>query len=86
MTRSMSRNTRTKGVMEQGSSNTKSRISEKDGEIMRIASRQIISTYPSNTIKNAAAAMRQSDVRRLPVLRAGTNKLEGIIKIGRAHV
>lgn len=75
----LGRNSKTKGVMKTGPKNQNTRLAERDGDIMRAASKNIISTHPSNTIKNAASIMREHDVRRLPVLHAGTGKLGGLV-------
>ncbi len=79
----MSRNVRhysdMKGGMDRGPKTHKSRVAERSGGIMDFASREVISTHSSNTIKNAAKLMRDSDVRRLPVIHAGTGRLEGLV-------
>jgi CBS domain-containing protein len=51
----------------------------KEGGIMRYASENVVSTQPSNSIKNAAALMRDNDVRRLPVIASGTKRLMGLL-------
>jgi CBS domain-containing protein len=79
MTRSLSRNMPTKGVMHEGPKNQRSKINQKSGDIMKVASKRVISTHASNTIKNAAKLMRDSDVRRLPVVHGGTGALEGLL-------
>jgi len=79
----MSRNVRhysdMKGGMDRGPKKHISHVVERSGEIMNVASREVISTHSSNTLKNAAKLMRDSDVRRLPVIHAGTGKLEGLV-------
>ncbi|MFH0862276.1 MAG: CBS domain-containing protein [Candidatus Altiarchaeota archaeon] len=79
MAYNLGRNSKTKGVMRTGPKNQQTRVSERDGELMKVASKKVISTHPSNTIKNAASMMRDDDVRRLPVIHAGTGKLEGLL-------
>jgi CBS domain-containing protein len=79
MTRNLDRKSRFKGAMDERPKKDGSRVAERSGEIMTAASKSIISTHPSNTIKNAAAIMRDSDVRRLPVIHAGSGRLEGMV-------
>lgn len=51
---------------------------DKDGNIMLIAKRNVITTHPLNSIKNVAKLMKKHDFRRIPVTDAGTNRLEGM--------
>jgi len=69
----------TKGVTGEGPRDHKSRLAQRTGEILKIASKEVISTHPSTTIKKTAGLMRDNDVRRLPVIHPGTKKLEGMI-------
>ncbi|MBD3387687.1 MAG: CBS domain-containing protein [Candidatus Altiarchaeales archaeon] len=78
MARNLKKYSDIKGGMDRGSRDHKSKLADKDGEIMKVASKKVIATHPSNTIKNAASLMRDNDVRRLPVLDAGTARLEGL--------
>jgi CBS domain-containing protein len=59
-------------------SRPKTRAMKKDGNIMSIAEKDIISTHPLNTVKNVAKLMKDRDVRRIPVIDAGTNRLLGM--------
>jgi CBS domain-containing protein len=79
MAHTSNRNQATKKVMADGPKNTKSRVASRDGQIMSVASRDVISTYPQNAIKKAASLMRDHDVRRLPILHPGTRSLEGLV-------
>ncbi|MFC2162925.1 CBS domain-containing protein [Candidatus Altiarchaeota archaeon] len=67
-----------KGHQDRGPREFQSRHVDKDGEIMNFASSNVISTNPMNTIKNVAAMMSENDVRRLPVIDAGTDRLQGL--------
>jgi CBS domain-containing protein len=69
----------TKGVRDKGPKEHTSHLTERVGDIMRIASKKVISTQPSNTIKNTATLMRENDVRRLPIIHGGSGRLEGIV-------
>jgi CBS domain-containing protein len=56
----------------------KPRAMKKEGNIMSIAEKDIISTHPLNSVKNVAKLMKDRDVRRIPVLDAGTSRLLGM--------
>ncbi len=79
MARNPKRYSDIKGGMDRGPKEMGSHLVEKVGDIMDVASRKVIATHPSNTIRNAATLMRDNDVRRLPVLDAGTGRLEGMV-------
>jgi CBS domain-containing protein len=64
--------------MDRGPKEQKSHLVEREGEIMKIASRNIICASPQMPVKSAAALMDDSDVRRLPVIDAGNKKLLGM--------
>ena len=68
-----------KGGMDRGPKKFKSHPPERSGDLLKVASTKVISTHSSNTIKNAAALMADNDVRRLPVLDAGTTRLRGLV-------
>jgi len=57
----------------------KSRISEKTGDIMGIASNNVITIPPTMPIIEAVKTMLNHGFRRIPVTDAGTNHLKGII-------
>ncbi len=64
---------------ERGREEFKSRISRHEGSIMLIATKEVISIPPTMSIKGAADTMVRYNVRRLPVVDPGTNRLVGII-------
>ncbi|MFH1056054.1 MAG: CBS domain-containing protein [Candidatus Altiarchaeota archaeon] len=68
-----------KGGMDRGPKKHVSHVVKHSGDVMKVASKDVIITHPSNTIKNAASLMRDNDVRRLPVLDAGTRRLSGLV-------
>ncbi len=57
----------------------KSRISEKTGDIMSIASNDVITIPPTMPVIGAVKTMLNHGFRRIPVADAGTNHLKGII-------
>ena len=57
----------------------KSHLVDKEGDAMRIAERDVVTTHPTNPIKNVARLMKEHDFRRIPVINAGTNRLEGLV-------
>ncbi len=59
--------------------NFKSRISEKSGDIMTVASREVVTIPPTMPIIGAVKTMLSKGFRRLPVADAGTNRLKGIV-------
>lgn len=57
----------------------KSRISEHEGDIMTIASSEVVTIPPTTPIIDAVKTMLNKGFRRLPVADAGTNRLKGIV-------
>lgn len=57
----------------------KSRISEHQGDIMTIASRDVVTIPPTMSIIGAVKTMIGKGFRRVPVADAGTNRLKGIV-------
>jgi CBS domain-containing protein len=60
----------------------KSHVAEQEGEVMAIATHDVISVPPSQSILGAVEQMTKCGFRRLPVTDAGTKKLRGIITSG----
>ncbi|CAD6493133.1 MAG: hypothetical protein AEth_00469 [Candidatus Argoarchaeum ethanivorans] len=56
-----------------------SRISDREGDVMTIASREVVMIPPTTTIMGAAKTMLTYHFRRLPIADAGTNRLVGIV-------
>lgn len=56
-----------------------SKLHEKEGEIMNIANKNVITISRGLPIKNASEKMVEEGVRRLPVTDPGTNKLQGML-------
>ncbi len=57
----------------------KSRISERPGDIMSIASNEVVTIPPTMPIIDAVKTMLNRGFRRIPVADAGTNQLKGIV-------
>jgi CBS domain-containing protein len=70
------------GKLDRGPVEFKSHIAEQEGEIMSIATRDVISVPPTTSIIGAVEQMTKCGFRRLPVTDAGTKKLRGIVTSG----
>lgn len=70
------------GKLDRGPVDFKSRIAEREGEIMAIATRNVISVPPTMSILGAVETMTSWGFRRLPIVDPGTRKLRGIITSG----
>ncbi|MCK4937320.1 MAG: CBS domain-containing protein [Methanosarcinales archaeon] len=67
------------GVMDRGAVNFKSRLANHEGDIMAIASKNVITLPPTANIMTTAKTMMNHGFRRVPITDAGTNRLEGIV-------
>ncbi|MFN4132924.1 MAG: CBS domain-containing protein [Candidatus Hadarchaeales archaeon] len=65
---------------ERGPVEFKSRIHRKEGEIMTIARKPLVTATPGTPIKECMQMMVNNGVRRLLILRPGTAKLEGLVR------
>ncbi|HPC54698.1 MAG TPA: CBS domain-containing protein [Methanolinea sp.] len=70
------------GKLDRGPVEFKSRIVEQKGEIMAIATRDVVSVPQTMTILGAVSTMTECGFRRLPVVDAGSKKLRGIVTSG----
>lgn len=70
------------GKLDRGPVEFKSHIVQQEGEIMAIATSDVISVPPTQSIIGAVEIMTHCGFRRLPVTDAGTKKLRGIITSG----
>jgi CBS domain-containing protein len=70
------------GKFDRGPVEFKSHIVQQEGEVMAIATRDVISVPQTTTIMGAVETMTNCGFRRLPVTDAGTKKLRGIITSG----
>lgn len=67
------------GVMDRGPVDFKSRVSHNQGDILAIASKNVVTLPPTTNIMGTAKTMLKYGFRRVPITDAGTNRLEGII-------
>lgn len=51
---------------------------KKEGNLMQVAEKNVVSTHAANSVKNVAKLMKDHDFRRIPVTDAGTMRLEGL--------
>ena len=65
--------------MDRGSVEHESRVSEREGDIMTLAKKEVISVPPTTSIIEAAEKMVTHKFRRLPVTDPGSEKLLGIL-------
>jgi CBS domain-containing protein len=70
------------GKLDRGPVEFKSHIVAREGEIMAIATRDVVSVPPTIPIIAAVETMTDCGFRRLPVVDAGSRKLRGIITSG----
>ncbi|MFH1404352.1 MAG: CBS domain-containing protein [Candidatus Altiarchaeota archaeon] len=78
MTRDVGKHSDIKKSGDRGPREFKTHVVDSEGDLMMVASGNVIATHPMNTIKNVAELMVDNDVRRVPVLDAGTDRLIGL--------
>lgn len=69
----------TTGTMDIGPVNFKAKISEREGDIMAVATKDVVTIPPTTTIMGAIKTMTNKKFRRVPITDAGTNRLEGVV-------
>ncbi|AKB16877.1 Inosine-5'-monophosphate dehydrogenase [Methanosarcina sp. WWM596] len=57
----------------------KSHISEHEGKILALATRNVVTLPPTATIMEAVRIMTEKRFRRIPITDAGTGRLEGVV-------
>ncbi len=65
--------------LDRGPIDFKSRVSSRPGDVMMIASKEVVTVPPTMTIMGVVKTMVAYGFRRMPVADAGTNRLVGII-------
>jgi CBS domain-containing protein len=70
------------GKLDRGPVEFKSHLVTQEGEVMAIATQDVVSAPPTQTIFAAVEQMTKCGFRRLPVTDAGTHKLRGIVTSG----
>jgi CBS domain-containing protein len=73
---------KSQGKLDRGPVEFKSHIAEQEGEVMAIATAEVISIPPTKSIIGAVEQMTKCGFRRLPVTDPGTKKLRGIVTSG----
>jgi CBS domain-containing protein len=73
---------KSQGKLDRGPVEFKTHITEQEGEVMAIATTEVISIPPTKSIIGAVEQMTKCGFRRLPVTDAGTKKLRGIVTSG----
>ena len=79
ITKSDIRVTDSTGVMDRGHVDFKSRVSNSQGDILAIASKNIVTLPPTTNIMGTTKTMLKYGFRRVPITDAGTNRLVGIV-------
>jgi CBS domain-containing protein len=69
------------GKLDRGPVDFKSRIADHEGEIMAIATRNVVTAQQTTTIIQAVEIMTREGFRRLPIVDAGTHRLRGIVTV-----
>ncbi|MGM0770785.1 MAG: CBS domain-containing protein [Halobacteriota archaeon] len=69
----------TSGTMDRGAFDFHTRISEHEGDIMSVATKDVITIPPTTRIIDAIKTMTRKNFRHIPITDAGTNRIEGIV-------
>ena len=64
-----------------GAVERQTKVHDREGDIMAIASRDVISIPPSKSIKDTAKVMMEHEFRRLPITDPGSGKVLGIVTV-----
>ena len=64
-----------------GAVERETKVHDREGDIMAIATRDVVSIPPSKSIKDTAKVMMEHEFRRLPVTDPGSGKLLGIVTV-----
>lgn len=64
-----------------GSIEHETKVHDREGDIMAIATRDVISIPPSKSIKDTAKVMMEHQFRRLPITDPGSGKVLGIVTV-----
>jgi CBS domain-containing protein len=64
-----------------GAIERETKVHDKEGDIMAIATRDVVSIPPSKSIKDTAKIMMEHEFRRLPITDPGSGKLLGIVTV-----
>ena len=64
-----------------GAVERETKVHDREGDIMAIATRDVVSIPPSKSIKDTAKVMMEHEFRRLPIADPGSGKLLGIVTV-----
>ena len=64
-----------------GAVERQTKVHDKEGDIMAIATKDVISIPPTKSIKETAKVMMEHEFRRLPITDPGSGKLLGIVTV-----
>ena len=67
--------------MNRGSVEHETKVHDKQGEIMKLATADVVSIPPSKSIKDTAKVMMEHEFRRLPITDPGSGKILGIVTV-----
>ena len=67
--------------MNRGSVEHETKVHDKQGEIMKLATADVISIPPSKSIKDTAKVMMEHEFRRLPITDPGSGKVLGSVTV-----
>ncbi|ODS42065.1 MAG: hypothetical protein MSIBF_01600 [Candidatus Altiarchaeales archaeon IMC4] len=68
-----------KGNRDRGPREFKTHLAESEGEVMTVATKDVVTVSPNTAVKKVARLMEENDFRRIPVTDAGTGRLGGIV-------
>jgi len=68
------------GFGDRGPLEFKSRLHREEGEVMKIASRDVVTSPPTTPIIKVISMMVENRIRRIPIVRTGSRKPEGIVR------
>ena len=64
-----------------GSIEHETKVHDREGDIMAIATRDVVSIPPTKSIKDTAEVMMEHEFRRLPITDPGSGKILGIVTV-----
>lgn len=65
----------------QGSVEQETKVPDREGSVMAIATKEVVSIPPTKSIKETAEVMMEHEFRRLPVTDPGSGKLLGFVSV-----
>ncbi|MEM2300081.1 MAG: CBS domain-containing protein [Candidatus Hadarchaeales archaeon] len=68
------------GYGDRGPLEFKSRLHREEGEVMKIANRDVVTATSTTPILKIVSLMVKNKIRRVPIVQTGTKKIEGIVR------